>query len=143
MSALFSTSIARLFDRRFTSSRLEPILRFAPAAIYLAIIFTLSSIPGKDIQLAVSDKVAHFTEYFILVVLLMFGLAGLAAKRTSAWHFVLCWLFAALYAASDEYHQSFVPNRDSSVFDWLADAAGAAAALLVIAAALRQLRADE
>lgn len=34
-------------------------------------------------------------------------------------------LFCLLYGVSDEWHQSFVAGRDASVFDWLADTAGA------------------
>jgi len=32
--------------------------------------------------------------------------------------------FFSVYAASDEVHQSFVPGREMSILDWLADAAG-------------------
>ena len=38
-----------------------------------------------------------------------------------------------LYAASDELHQLFVPGRDSSVFDWTADAIGGAAGAALFA----------
>jgi VanZ family protein len=34
-------------------------------------------------------------------------------------------LIASLYGVSDEVHQAFVPGRDSSPFDWLADTIGA------------------
>lgn len=36
-------------------------------------------------------------------------------------------LLASAYAATDEWHQLFVPGRDSDVRDWLADTIGAAA----------------
>lgn len=42
--------------------------------------------------------------------------------------------FVLLYAASDEWHQSFVPERDASVFDVITDVVGAAATLACIAA---------
>jgi VanZ family protein len=32
--------------------------------------------------------------------------------------------FSLTYAASDEVHQSFVPGREMSLMDWLADAVG-------------------
>lgn len=35
-------------------------------------------------------------------------------------------LFCLLYAVSDEVHQMFVPNRDASKFDFIADAFGIA-----------------
>ena len=34
--------------------------------------------------------------------------------------------FCSLYGWSDEWHQSFVPGRYSSISDWLADTIGAA-----------------
>lgn len=33
--------------------------------------------------------------------------------------------FCSLYGVSDEWHQSFVPGRDSSYKDWIADTVGA------------------
>lgn len=33
-------------------------------------------------------------------------------------------VFSLAYAASDEMHQSFVPGREASIMDWLADAVG-------------------
>ncbi|HVT04960.1 MAG TPA: VanZ family protein [Thermoanaerobaculia bacterium] len=140
---LFSAGAGRLFDGRLTSSRFEPILRCIPVVVYLLAIFSVSSIPGKEIHLVVSDKLAHFTEYFILAVLLTFAAAGLSRSRVTHWHFLACWFFAAMYAASDEIHQGFVPNRDSSILDWTADAFGAAAALILISMAVRQLRATQ
>ncbi|MCA9424620.1 MAG: VanZ family protein, partial [Candidatus Omnitrophica bacterium] len=32
---------------------------------------------------------------------------------------------SALYGISDEFHQSFVPERTSDIFDWFADLVGA------------------
>ena len=34
----------------------------------------------------------------------------------------------SIYGAVDELHQSYVPGRDASVFDWIADTLGACAA---------------
>jgi VanZ family protein len=44
------------------------------------------------------------------------------------------------YGASDEWHQSFVPNRSSDSGDLAADAVGAAAGAAVAALILRGLR---
>ena len=41
-------------------------------------------------------------------------------------------LFASLYAVTDEWHQSFVPSREGSVWDVLLDAAGAWLGLVVL-----------
>lgn len=62
------------------------------------------------------DKGAHLTEY----TLLGFLLGGIRWRR-SKWSAVLVgWTYAAI----DEWHQSWVPGRESSAADWLADAAG-------------------
>ena len=42
---------------------------------------------------------------------------------------LLALLIGVLYAASDEYHQSLVPGRDSDVYDWVADSIGLAAGI--------------
>jgi VanZ family protein len=70
------------------------------------------------------DKVAHFTAYAALGFLTARALAWTTAHRGRALVF-LSFVLAALYGVSDEFHQSFVPGRDASVADALADAAGA------------------
>ena len=45
---------------------------------------------------------------------------------------LLALALAALYAASDEIHQTFVPSRQGSVWDVLLDTAGAAFGLLCL-----------
>ena len=69
------------------------------------------------------DKVAHFAVY---------GLLGTLLCRAwgSGWRAaVLALATASLFGATDEWHQSFVPGRDSDVLDWLADSSGAALAV--------------
>lgn len=127
----------RLWRGPFHGSTAEKVARFAPAVLYLCAIFVVSSIPGQRIPVVVSDKLAHFIEYFIFAALLLVGAAGLANPRTRARHFVATWGFTFAYAASDEWHQAFVPNRSASGWDLLADMLGATVALSVIAAGLR------
>ncbi|MEL6252221.1 MAG: VanZ family protein [Bacteroidota bacterium] len=78
-------------------------------------------------------KLAHFTEYFILCIL-GFRLFHLKFQLKQSLFFA--WLFSALYACSDEFHQSFVPGRGASLIDVFIDASGAALAALCIAAFL-------
>lgn len=68
-------------------------------------------------------KCAHFTEYFILSVLV---LRGIRAGRRDA---RIGWALAAIaivacYASLDEFHQSFVPGRTPAVADVLLDTIG-------------------
>ena len=69
-------------------------------------------------------KGAHFTVYLIL------GMISERAYAHSGAHgrglrFLLCMLTCALYAATDEIHQYFVPGRAMMLTDVLIDSAGA------------------
>lgn len=55
-------------------------------------------------------------------------LAPSSARRTA----VVSWVFSALYAASDEIHQYFVPGREFHFYDIAIDAAGAVIGILII-----------
>lgn len=80
-------------------------------------------------------KSAHFTEYLILA-LLTFRFVRLYQPIPSA--FWVSLLICACYAATDEFHQSFVPGRGPSVRDVMIDTAGAALGLLLTWAYLRR-----
>jgi VanZ family protein len=80
-------------------------------------------------------KLAHFTEYLVLSVLLY------RALRTGrGWNFRaagLAFTIAGVYALSDEFHQWFVPGRTAAATDCLIDVSGAAAAQGFLAARSR------
>jgi VanZ family protein len=75
-------------------------------------------------------KLAHWSEYFILAVLLMRALnarsAGLIAKRHMLWSVI----WAVIYGVIDEWHQSFVLSRQARVADVIIDSVGAACGTL-------------
>ena len=79
-------------------------------------------------------KCAHLTEYAILAILLLRALQVTNAGQHlwHARHARIALLIVALYAATDEFHQSFVPTREASVWDVLIDTTGAALALCII-----------
>jgi VanZ family protein len=80
-------------------------------------------------------KAAHLTEYGILAALLWRTIRNTHAGKTHFWSWADAgWtlLIVALYAASDEFHQSFVPTREASVRDVLIDCTGALLALLCL-----------
>jgi VanZ family protein len=52
-----------------------------------------------------------------------------ALLRNAIWFTVI---ICALYGISDEFHQSFVPNRDCEFMDWAADFVGIILAALII-----------
>lgn len=67
-------------------------------------------------------KTAHATEYMILGILLVCMLQsyGCGSKKL----YVCSFLFGTVYAASDEFHQLFVPGRSCQLSDVLLDSAG-------------------
>lgn len=77
-------------------------------------------------------KCAHFTEYFILSLLILRGIRAGRHGARLAWA-VLAIVIVAAYASLDEFHQSFVPGRTPAVRDVLIDTSGGAAAQAVAA----------
>jgi len=73
----------------------------------------------------------HATEYAILLTL---GTAVLRAKtsRSRRKCIAAALAFAVLFAASDEWHQTFVPGRDGCARDVLIDSTGASIAALLL-----------
>ena len=100
----------------------------------MGLIFSLSGVPGDSLPLpdvANLDKILHSVIYGVLAVTVLFAFP---ARKYSVhpWKMsFLVVLFCLLYGVSDEFHQSFVPNRCPSVFDLIADTGGAAVAALV------------
>jgi len=95
--------------------------RWLPAAAWAVVIFAGSSIPGTSIPGGSWSVLGHLGEYFVLGALISWAL------RRDDWGTVLRVLgLCALYGASDEFHQAFVPLRTPDVVDWATDVAGAA-----------------
>ena len=114
MSFIFWMSTGT-FSAENTSLIVEPLLRFL-----------MPSISPEQIQLVHGfiRKSGHVTEYFILGILLF-----RAFRRDSRELHGLRWALSSLvivllYAASDEFHQSFVSTRTASLFDVGFDALG-------------------
>jgi VanZ family protein len=77
-------------------------------------------------------KSAHFTEYFILSLLLLHALRAGTRDFGVRWALIVIFIVAG-YAALDEFHQSFVPGRGAAVTDVMLDTSGGAAAQLLVA----------
>ncbi len=84
------------------------------------------------IILVVVRKCAHVTEYAILALLLWRALTSVPVFRTKpSILFGAALLGCAVFAASDEFHQTFIKSRTPSVRDVFLDVAGALAGLLI------------
>jgi len=100
--------------------------------IYCSLIFWLSSQSALPTPMLFEhqDKLHHLGAYFIMGVLAWRFFNDYTQNQKSV--FMMSLFFCSLYGISDEIHQSYVPDRDADVFDWLADTLGAFIALITI-----------
>jgi VanZ family protein len=78
----------------------------------------------------VSDKTLHFLAYAGLGSVTLRATAGGRLRGITAPAMLAAWLVAAGYGVTDEWHQAGVPERSSDAADVVADALGAAAAVI-------------
>ena len=96
-------------------------------------IFIISSRPAPEIvqheYIRFQDKWLHIVAYLVLSCLFLRALVwegmGWGFKA-----FFLAFLLSTLYGASDEWHQYYVPERESDWVDWIADLLGASMVFL-------------
>ena len=101
-------------------------------ALYCSFIFWLSSKPSLPAPMLFphQDKIYHMGAYFIMAVLAWRFFKDYLTKQNII--IISSLIFCSVYGISDEWHQSFVPGRDASVLDWVADTIGAVIALSFI-----------
>ncbi len=144
---------------------LGSVARWIPAGIWMCVIFTASTevmshhqtsrffepffrwlIPGipqenLDTLHLLFRKCGHLTEYAILAGLFWWGLGARGfGIRLDPRRSAFALLLATLYAATDEFHQSFIPSRGAAVTDVMIDTIGAALGLATIAVFLAVVR---
>ena len=76
-------------------------------------------------------KLAHFTEYAVLALLAIRAFINSSQKSIKRHWFLISLLLVALYALTDEFHQSFIPSRTASIYDSLIDTSGGLTALIL------------
>ncbi len=111
------------------SSRKSAILYFVLAALYYGVLTAVSHIPGKTISTIapdIWDKALHFGAYLILGIFVAGGLSRLVGRERNSVLLALTASLILVLGAIDEYHQSFVPGRQMSAADALADVVGGA-----------------
>lgn len=125
--------------------RLEPVRHLPLVALlaWAAVIFTLSSFPNPPGATGGEWRydAAHVAEYLVFGGLafrvVRTYLAGGAVPVLAA----LALALSVLYGMSDEFHQSFVPNRDANWLDVGFDAVGAAIGVALGVFSIRKKRA--
>ena len=74
-------------------------------------------------------KIAHFTEYFILGLLVISLISEYTIINKKA--IIIGIIICLLYAISDELHQLFTSGRSARVFDVLVDTSGSTTSILI------------
>jgi len=109
-----------------TITKKERFVVWGSVIFYCSVLFLLSAQSDLALPDIVpnTDKIAHLSAYALL---------GWLCAR--AWRFerpncsavtviLFSLLFVAIYGATDEWHQAYVPGRTSDRWDWLADMCG-------------------
>jgi len=97
------------------------VINWLPVFVWAAIIFSFSSLrspKASDFFLFdfIVKKTSHVLEYAILYVLIF---------RATSKNLVLSYFLVILYAATDEFHQSFIVGRTATPLDLGFDGSGA------------------
>ena len=90
--------------------------------IYMVLILSISAIPTNIIPalgFRHADKIAHFFEYSILGFL-----AVQSFKPLNGYHLFYIIFSGFIFGAFDEWWQSFISDRCTSIFDLIADNVG-------------------
>jgi VanZ family protein len=118
--SLFSTST---FTSDNTSRIIIPILHWLMPHAATATLLEIHHI---------IRKCGHFTEYFILSILVLRGIRAGRREARIVWA-VAAITVVACYASLDEFHQTFVPGRTPAVADVLLDTIGGICAQIAAA----------
>ena len=110
--------------------RMDPWL---PPLALMGLIFFFSAQPNLNSGLGwidhVGRKCIHASEYALLCVLWW---RALRTVWSPARALPAAWMIAAAYAATDEFHQTFVSGRHGTWVDVVIDSLGAAVAALLV-----------
>ena len=95
---------------------------------------------SEEEQLEWADKLdypirkgAHASEYAVLAVLIFGALGeGTVFDRRKYSRYLFSFIFTALYACTDEFHQTFVPGRAGAAIDVMVDMIGVAAGMIIV-----------
>ena len=125
MGFIFSASTAGM-SFGHTSRFLAPILQWLSPDMSPETLHRL---------VAIIRKMAHVFEYAVLGILVWWALRRPKWRDPRPWSWrqsMGAFAVASVYAATDEFHQAFVPSRGASPLDVGLDMIGAAAGILFL-----------
>lgn len=95
----------------------NPILKCLPALLMMLAIFLFSAGRALELQQNLIERIVNKGGHMV-----GYGILSISFWRMFEFRADKCWLawaLAVLYAASDEFHQTFVPGRYGTIFDVL------------------------
>lgn len=106
------------------------------ALLYMLLIFILSSIPDytspekANVARKIVQNILHIPMFGLLAFLWLrsFNIKNIGINRSILYSLII----TIAYAAFDEFHQSFAPGRFCTFSDFLLDAFGCVAALMIV-----------
>lgn len=104
---------------------------WGPVALWAGLLFFLSSRSDLGPAGRIPDWLTHGTAYLIFAMLLARAWVGGLLRPLAGQTALAVVLAVTVYGVSDEWHQSFVPGRDSSAGDVAKDAGGAIVGVLL------------
>lgn len=110
----------------FIMSALDGTTSAEESNIIVNIISKLFNITDITTLTIIVRKLAHFTEYFILGLLLI----NLFKNNNKRYLYTI--IIGVIYAISDEIHQLFVPGRSCDIKDVMIDTLGLLFSLIII-----------
>lgn len=116
-------------------------IRTLPVIGASVVIFWVSSMPDAsppDLGFEWQDKVFHAAAYLIYALAMFLAVWVWSGSRPVTWTLSVGGVLSAVYAISDEWHQSFVPGRHATVDDVIADLVGIILAALLFRSLLRR-----
>lgn len=130
-----------MFKDKLADRKYFRFVSCVPLIFFSVGIFMFSHMPRPPMPnsgFEFEDKVLHCVAYFGYGMTVLLALMVNFPKISFSKLALLTLLLGGLFGFSDEYHQSFIPNRDSGIEDWYADITGIAMSL-VTAIPLRKL----
>jgi VanZ family protein len=142
----YNTKVSQQYPTWRIATQVPAGIRWVLVVLWMGLIFFLSSDPRSSEVTKHTfgsfnyfmRKTAHVSEFAILYLLLQYAFANVCTTAVSAntgmpstiyrfWfntRLVMSVILAVLYAGTDEWHQSFVPGRSSSISDVFIDSCG-------------------
>ncbi len=104
----------------FTMSSFDATESANQSNFIVNIITNIFKIENIEVLSFIIRKLAHFTEYLILGVLVI----NMFTKNNLSKTYLLSIILCVIYATSDEIHQLFIPGRVCQIKDILIDSVG-------------------